>query len=264
MSSESTLTRRSVSPSIVAAERRDRAQAELDAKPKPKHNHSFKRAAEEAMTALDDLASSGDVSENGYLNLAKHLKTVHDSNEKRSTRIAEDVVLEMAAQAPHTLIWTPRAVNTFHPDFLRKLLLARSDVHKNCKCGNHQTGCGRDDDFLQELVEFFLGPEDSEMDNDCIRNGIFLLLDTDSKRLGPTVLFHLTNAHKNHSPNDIFEDDREADMEHALQLNPNRDFFAWLVRDLDPKEDEEERDELECLLECLEEESDLSGQEEEE
>ena len=239
---------RSVSPSIIAAERRDRAQV------KPRRR-SFKRAAEDAMSSLDDMASAGDVSENGYIKLAKHLKTVHESHEKRTTLIAEGVVIEMAAQAPHALIWAPRAVDYMDHNFLRKLLLARYDKH--CTCGHCRVGCGGDDEWLQELVEVFLGPEDSGMDMECIRNNMFMMLDVDAKRLGPAVVFHLTTVLKDLSPDEIFDDDSALDHEHAIELYPNRDLFDWLVRDLDGsvEDDALRRDDLECFLEeCLDEE----------
>lgn len=211
------MSRLPVSPSIVAT----------------KKYPPLKRALEEAMGTLDDMASSGDVTSKGYLDLAKRLKEVHTSSERKTNKVARNVVIGIAAQAPFTMIWCPSSVNTFDDSFVVKLLKAREKRVAKCQCNRcHERN---DDAWLRELVQYYLG--DSGTCPLSVYNAIVMLLSADPDCLGPIILYHMNNVLSDMPATEVFCDDPEESMTEVISLYPNRHFFDWLTKDLPPEVD---------------------------
>lgn len=227
------MSRRPVSPSIIAQQQREREQAQAQAAAGAAATEKYpplKRALEEAMGTLDDMASSGDVTSKGYLDLAKSLKSVHTSSEKKTNKVAKNVVIGMASQAPFTMIWCPSSVNTFDDGFVVKLLKAREKRVAKCQCNRcHERG---DDAWLRELVQYYLGESGT-----CplsVYNAIVMLLSADPDGLGPTILYHMNTVLSDMPAVEVFCDDTEEAMIEVISLYPNRDFFDWVTKDLTP------------------------------
>jgi len=180
---------RSVSPSLLIAERRDRARRNKS----QNGSVSVKRSAASAMTDLDDLASDGQLSSQAYIMLAKSLKVVHDATCARAVSQRNLVAMEFATEAPYTLIHAPADVDWFSPVFVRKLAQNKQiqldkglrDVADPARrvAARHANALAMQT-WLADMAEHYIGPVCAYMDADCRFNGLFTLLEANSDLFG--------------------------------------------------------------------------------
>lgn len=215
---------RAVSPSMIVA-------AENELAKRPRQRHARKRTIEQAQETLDDLAGESQLSEHAYLQLANALKNVYHSYDRRISRIEERAFAKIVARNATVLFDKPDDFNPFTVKFLRRLLSEHDALNCIfCDANVKNCDCTRSDDWVNELVRFYMGAEDEDASDECIREGIFLLLEANAFEFGPFLMrFLLDETHR--SPSEIFGLDIRLYMS-ALALFPNRIFFDWLVSDL--------------------------------
>lgn len=219
--------KRSVSPSLRAAARLDGDRVHGES--------SFRIAAQVAMATLDSLADTEEITSNAYNSMAKRLKLVYDSRDAGLRRAKRKVVIRMAAECPTVLLHAPVEVDWVCPDFVRSVLITRASLSMI------------DDEFLDDMVETFLGDPYMDLPNVHVRNGILSLLEADAVLLGSRVLEYLSTVLNQRKSADIFglcyetcncEGHNRALvlMDMAAKLYPNKLFHSWLIDGLHPNQ----------------------------
>lgn len=207
----------------------------------------FKRAAADAMENLDDLAEQGTMNDKAYLSLSKRLKACYDADAQGKNEIMTETVVEMAAEAPHVLVYAPVCVDWFCPAFVRRLVLKKKET-----CGGDWE---KQKNWIVELVEHFLAPFMDNPEPAMVSSAILLLLHAAPSVLGPATLKCLReSALKEFSAVEIFsaaDDDGDfySSMYTSMSLHPDNEWFDWLIEDLDPEYDTEFINDLRTLHE---------------
>lgn len=260
---------RCVSPSLILAARVDRAAAEAaEAAGRRQARRSadatVKRAASDAMTELDDLASDGHLSSHAYDSLAKRLKTVYDAEGQRTSRTRRKLAIEYACDAPMSLCWAPRDVPWFTSSFLIELVRAKRRAIAKAPAGTADADAAMRvaadhanklafEAWFGELLEHLIGPkEEAGLDGECRRNALLLVLETDAALFATPVLHYLQTELSNWAPSDFF-DHADWDLKHyLLELAPC--LLPWMLEELDPA------DEIDAIeIESLQETADMAA-----
>jgi len=253
---------RSVSPSLLISAARTRREEAFARRNAPSRcGRTIKRAAEDAMTELDTLAASGQISSGAYLSLGKRLKTVHDADEERTTRVRRKMAIEYACEVPFSMHWVPDDVEWFTISFMNELVRAKRRAIAKAPCGNANlnaaTRAAADhankltfETWLGELVEHMMGSSgDTGLDGECRRNAMLLLLEVDSTLFAMPILHHLQTELAAWSAEDFFEDD-EYIRHFVLEMAPA--LLPWMIEKLDPN-DEDDKSTIDSLTETAEE-----------
>lgn len=112
-----------VSPSLVGAERDER-----ETKYRPQS--SFKHALDDALDELDTQAENGQLSSGAYMQVAKKMKIIYDSQNGSRDLVIRQIVVQMALEHVHILHVAPKEVDWLTDDFLEELLWAASEKHQ--------------------------------------------------------------------------------------------------------------------------------------
>jgi hypothetical protein len=225
--------KRPVSPSLREAAQLETHESHAQA--------TFKMATQVAMTTLDTLAESQELTSNAYNRMAKRLKLVYDSRDSGLKRAKRNVVRDMASADPAVLSVAPLDVDWMSPSFVKDVIEARSRFTPVC------------DNYLQDLTDVYMGGADIEMymgeaDIDRVRHGMIALLLGDADLLGGFVLNKLLHRGQTRTSREVFRTVNSSctcplhNRSFGLMVNlveafPNSLFVKWMTASFDKKKD---------------------------
>ena len=138
------------------------------------------------METLDEMAHDGDLNSLAYDRLAKRLKHAFEANECAHERLVDKVAISYAVQAPWTLMFAPPDVDFLSHAFVRDLTRA-----KRAAMAASQAPAAALEQWLADVVEHYMGPVNSGLEDSCVRLGMLLLLEADAELFGEPVVHHL-------------------------------------------------------------------------